>query len=104
LATKPEERGGGEVTGKGLILVHVADAGEGAPLRYRATESEHSAPTRMAQAQEDLEQGRFAGPVGAQKGKHLSRFNPQADPTQGLDRPAGMQRCPVRLGNISELG
>jgi hypothetical protein len=58
----------------------------------------------MAQAQEDFEQGRLAGPVGAQKGKHLSGFDPEADPTQGLDRPAVMQRCPVRLHNIHKLG
>ena len=103
-AVELEELVRGQVPGKRLVLVHVADAGERAPLRERAPQSKHAASARTAQAEEDLEQRRLAGPVGAQKREHLARFDPEADPSQGLDRSAGRSACPVRLGNIDELG
>ena len=42
-AVELEERGGGQVAGKRLVLVHVADAGEGAPLGKRLPQPEHAA-------------------------------------------------------------
>ena len=104
LAVELQEPGGGQVAGKRLVLVHVADPGEGAPLRERASQPEHAAAARVAQTEEDLEQGRLAGPVRAQQREDLARLDPEADPAQGLDRPAGTERCPVGLGDVEELG
>jgi hypothetical protein len=84
--------------------VHVPDMGERALLREWAAEPEHSAPGWMAQAQEDLEQRRLAGSVGAQNREHLARFDPEADTSQGSDRSGGTKNCAVRFGNIDKLG
>ncbi len=65
LATEGEQGGGIQIPGKRLILVHVSNAGECAPLGNWLAEPEHPPAAGMTQAQKNLEEGRLACPVRA---------------------------------------
>src|SRR5207302_3023731 len=103
VAVELEQGRRGEIAGKRLVLVHVADAGERAPLGKRLSQAQDVARGRAAQSQQDLDEGGFAGPVGAQEREDFARLDREGHAAQGLYRPRRTQRRPVRLAHIDEL-
>ena len=103
LAVIFQQCGGGQVARKRLVLVHVADARQRAPLRQRAPQPQHAPAGGAAQSEQDLDQRRLAGSVRAEQREYLARLDAEADPTQGMDRSPGAQRRPIGLGNVDKF-
>jgi hypothetical protein len=53
---------------------------------------------RLAITLEDLDDGRFAGPVGAEKGKNLPLFDLEADPLDRFNRAECLTKSINRHG------
>ena len=82
-----------------LVLVHVADATERAPVGTGLAESLNFSAGRTAQSQQQFDQRGLAGTVGAEQGKNAAGGDFQTDIEQGgvaRTEPAGF----VSLGDV----
>src|SRR5262249_40036540 len=99
----PEQPAGIEIPWKGMVLVHVADPSQRPPAGRRLAEAKDLAARWLAQGQEQLDQGRLAGPVGAEQAKHLARFDTKADAVHGAEGTPGPEAGRIVPADLEEF-